>query len=277
MPGLQRPLPAQPAMVPASLPGADRPMAGPLAGVSVLVVDDSRAACEGLRLSFRHLGARLRRADSLAAARAVVTRHPPDVAIVDLGLPDGPGDALIAELAARIPRPRVIMAMSGLTGGKAAARAAGADLFVEKPLPGPRALGDLLLPHLSGHPPPGQGPVRRGWRSVAAILAGGDRGDGDGRQGRAAPSTAPPDPQALADDLHLALGLLTAGQGGALPGPATAPAYVVAFLAGIGRMTGDAALVVAARQAAGDAGAVPALRQLVQARIAGLPDAFGRG
>ena len=71
----------------------------PLQGLTLLIVDDSRFACDALRLILQRSGARLRRAESLEVARLHLGCYVPDLAIVDLGLPDGRGEVLIAELA----------------------------------------------------------------------------------------------------------------------------------------------------------------------------------
>ena len=85
----------------------------PLAGLTVLVVEDSRYACEAMRLLCQHSGARLRRADSLAAAARHLRVYRPDVLIVDLGLPDGPGEALIARDGDRLLRLKGILDVEG--------------------------------------------------------------------------------------------------------------------------------------------------------------------
>ena len=77
-----------------------RPAARPFLGLRLLLVEDSRFAAEAVRLMCLKSGARLRRADSLAAAHRHLAAYVPAVTIVDLGLPDGPGESLIAELAA---------------------------------------------------------------------------------------------------------------------------------------------------------------------------------
>ena len=105
-------------------PGRTAP-ALPLQGLTILVVEDSRFACEALRLIAQRAGARLRRAETLETARAHLRTYRPDVAIVDLGLPDGRGEALIRELVLARPRTAAIIGMSGLPSGRPSALAAG--------------------------------------------------------------------------------------------------------------------------------------------------------
>jgi CheY-like chemotaxis protein len=81
-----------------------------LQGVTILAVEDSRFACEALRLIARRAGARLRRAETMAAARDHLRVYRPDVVLIDLGLPDGRGDALIRDLAQGPRRPSVVPA-----------------------------------------------------------------------------------------------------------------------------------------------------------------------
>ena len=88
-------------------PTADRP----LLGVMVLVVEDSRYACEAVRLMCQRSGARVRRAESLASANRHLTAYRPRVAIIDLGLPDGSGLTLIEQLARSEPRIDAIIAI----------------------------------------------------------------------------------------------------------------------------------------------------------------------
>ena len=97
--------------------------ARPLLGLTVLAVEDSRFACEALRLLCLRSGARIRRADSLRAARRHLRVYRPTVVIIDLGLPDGNGVDLIQALSSASPRP-----------GQADAMAAGADGFIDKPI-----------------------------------------------------------------------------------------------------------------------------------------------
>ena len=108
--------------------------ARPLLGLTVLAVEDSRFACEALRLLCLRSGARIRRADSLRAARRHLRVYRPTVVIIDLGLPDGNGVDLIQGLSTAAPRPEVILGTSGDNFGQAEAMAAGADGFIEKPI-----------------------------------------------------------------------------------------------------------------------------------------------
>lgn len=108
--------------------------ARPLLGLTVLVIEDSRFACEAMRLLCLRSGARIRRADCLRSARRHLQVYRPSVVIVDLGLPDGDGTDLITELTQTEPRVDVVLATSGDTNGEEVAIAAGADGFLEKPI-----------------------------------------------------------------------------------------------------------------------------------------------
>jgi CheY-like chemotaxis protein len=108
--------------------------ARPLMGLTILVVEDSRFACEAMRLLCLRSGARIRRADCLRSARRHLQVYRPSVILIDLGLPDGNGVDLIAELAQTQPRVDAIIAISGDTHMEPDARAAGADGFMDKPI-----------------------------------------------------------------------------------------------------------------------------------------------
>lgn len=130
----------------------------PLMGLTVLVVEDSRFACEALRLLCLKSGARIRRADSLRAARRHLRVYRPSVVVIDLGLPDGSGIDLIRELARTQPRPVAILATSGDPAGREEALRAGANGFLEKPI---HSLGDFQEAVLAHLPPEAQPPGPR--------------------------------------------------------------------------------------------------------------------
>lgn len=212
-----------------TLPRAANPLSGlPLRGVTLLAVEDSRYAADALRLICQQAGARLRRVESLAAARAHLAVYRPDVAIVDLGLPDGCGADLIAEFAAQgLP----VLAISGAPEGRERALDAGAVAFLEKPMPS--VAGFLRL-------------IRQLVAGVGAEPA--------------APDIAPPaaDPLALRDDLARAAALV-AGEDGATP-------YVAGFVRSLARAAGDPALEAAALQASAAGGRL-VLSHLIAERL----------
>ncbi len=106
----------------------------PLLGLTVLVIEDSRFACEAMRLLCLRSGARIRRADSLRSAKRHLQVYRPSVAIIDLGLPDGNGVDLIEELVNNSPRPQVVLGTSGDPYSQDMALKAGADGFLAKPV-----------------------------------------------------------------------------------------------------------------------------------------------
>lgn len=108
--------------------------ARPLLGLTILVVEDSRFACEALRLLCLRSGARIRRADCLKSARRHLQVYRPSVVIVDLGLPDGSGAELIEEMNSAAPRVGIILGTSGDDMARATCVAAGADGFLAKPV-----------------------------------------------------------------------------------------------------------------------------------------------
>ena len=195
----------------------------PLLGLTVLVVEDSRFACEAMRLLCLSSGARIRRADCLRSARRHLMSYRPTVVIVDLGLPDGSGLDLIAEIAAGRPRLPALLATSGDGGAAGAALAAGADAFLPKPVESLSAFQRTVLGALPAAPGP---------RAPGAAPAEDDR--------------VHPDPLALRDDLaHVADLLGDDPQGVVLD-------YLAQFLSGVALSAHDAPLRAAAEALALD-------------------------
>lgn len=126
----------------------------PLLGVTVLVVEDSRFACEALRLMCLRSGARIRRADCLASARRHLAIYRPCVMLVDLGLPDGNGTELIAEVV-NAPNPPVVLATSADDFAEPVAIAAGAQGFLPKPHDSLAVFQESILAHLPKNRQPG--------------------------------------------------------------------------------------------------------------------------
>ncbi len=108
--------------------------ARPLLGLTVLVVEDSRYACEAMRLLCLRSGARIRRADCIRSARRHLQVYRPSVVVIDMGLPDGNGADLIAELAQTEDGKSVVLATSGDNTLAQEAMTAGAQGFLSKPI-----------------------------------------------------------------------------------------------------------------------------------------------
>ena len=129
-------------------PGRFPTQARPLTGLTLLVVDDSRFACDAFRLLALRSGARTRRADSLVAAERHLEICRPSVIIVDQGLPDGDGAELIARLHCACPRIGIILGTSGDDAAGAEVLAAGADGFLAKPVNSLAVFQELILSSL---------------------------------------------------------------------------------------------------------------------------------
>lgn len=124
--------------------------------ISVLVVEDDAA----LRGEFVAMidatpGIELRAAvGDLAAARAALAAHgAPDVLIVDLGLPDGDGTALISELAAAAPETcALVVTVFGDEGHVISALEAGAKGYLLKDATLDEFVRAVRLVHEGGSP-----------------------------------------------------------------------------------------------------------------------------
>jgi len=211
----------------------------PLLGLTILLVEDSRFASEAMRQMCLASGARLRRADSLVAARRHLAAYCPSLAIVDLGLPDGDGQDLIAEMAADTTRRVPVLATSGDDGAAGRAHAAGAEGFLTKPVAGLGAFQAAVLALL----PPEARP--RGPRPVTG-------------------NTATPDPLTLREDLGHARDMLRDSA------DAESRRYAVDFLGGVARCAQDddlAALATAARDAVDGAAALDRLDAALATRL----------
>lgn len=122
--------------------------ARPLLGLTILVIEDSRYACEAMRLLCLRSGARIRRADCIRSARRHLQVYRPSVVIIDLGLPDGDGSELIEELTQTDPRVDVVLGTSGDLSGEDTAIAAGADGYLPKPVTSLALFQQVILSNL---------------------------------------------------------------------------------------------------------------------------------
>jgi two-component system KDP operon response regulator KdpE len=103
------------------------------AATRVLVVDDEPQLVRALRITLSARGYLVRTAVDGRSALSDAASHPPDIVILDLGLPDIEGLEVIEGLRGWTQAP--IIVLSGRTGGadKVEALDAGADDYVTKP------------------------------------------------------------------------------------------------------------------------------------------------
>lgn len=211
----------------------------PLTGLTILTVEDSRYASEALRLMCQRSGARLRRTDTIAAARRHLAVYRPDVIIIDMGLPDGSGADLIADLRRDALFFGLILGSSGDPDMRANAMRAGAADFLEKPVD---SLATFVATILDCALPAPFDPQ-----------TGGDH--------------VLPDPLALQDDIHRAANLISEGSSAARP-------YVTNFVRSIARSSHDPRLEEAARLAMDQTGGMENLAMALSRRLHRGPGPF---
>ncbi len=202
---------------------------------TLLLVEDSRLSSDAIRMMFRGAAGRMRRADSLRSARRHLSLYLPDAILIDLGLPDGSGLDLIAEVARHQPRVPRIIAISGQPEMEAAAYDHGADAFLAKPIQSLAHFRTLLAPDFF--------PI-----SQADAPAIGPHSIGT----------------AARDDFYIALDLLLMGKTQAQR------AYALQFIEGVARMLKDAELLSAVQQAEPEDPPKTVI-QLLRARLRGQP------
>ena len=218
--------------------------ARPLLGLTVLVVEDSRYACEAMRLLCLRSGARIRRADCIRSARRHLQVYRPSVVVADMGLPDGNGADLIAKLAQAVKEKSVVLATFGDDMLEPEAMAAGAQGFLGKPITSLAVFQQMVLAALpADRQPPG----------LRAIVD----------------EQVSPDEIAYYDDINYAAELLDN-----LPND-KALDYIAQFLEGVARSVQDnrmeqAARALASKRATGEAttSEMAQIAGLIQQRLA---------
>ena len=152
----------------------------------------------------------------MTSARRHLRIYRPDVAIVDMDLPDGDGAELISELAQANPRTQTNISLSADPSRATAAMEAGVDSFIEKPLNSVTGFQSAILMNLPNH------------RRPMDI--------------RLLPDLAfEADQRALREDLVHALDLLNNKEG-------AQPGYLAAFIAGVAHTASDPTLEQAAER-----------------------------
>jgi two-component system KDP operon response regulator KdpE len=105
----------------------------------VLIVEDSALVASAMRLLLEDAGHSVTEAGSVAAAveAVAVASRVPDVALLDLTLPDGDGLRVLAQLRAMGREPRIAVAVTGRDdpGVRERCLAAGCHAVLLKPVP----------------------------------------------------------------------------------------------------------------------------------------------
>jgi two-component system KDP operon response regulator KdpE len=99
----------------------------------ILVVDDDRQLLRALRINLTTRGYEVQLAPDGATALAMAGRHPPDLMIVDLGLPDLDGVEVVEGIRGWSSAPVIVLSARHLEQAKVRALDAGADDYVTKP------------------------------------------------------------------------------------------------------------------------------------------------
>ena len=100
---------------------------------TVLVVDDDPALVRALGINLRARGYRVHAAGTGADALRLAASSPPDAVVLDLGLPDMDGSAVIAGLRGWSSVPILVLSGRSDSADKVDALDAGADDYVTKP------------------------------------------------------------------------------------------------------------------------------------------------
>jgi two-component system, OmpR family, KDP operon response regulator KdpE len=99
----------------------------------VLVVDDEPQILRALRINLRARDYQVDVAETGAEALAMAARHPPDLVILDLGLPDLDGVEVIGGLRGWTQAPIIVLSGRADSTDKVEALDAGADDYITKP------------------------------------------------------------------------------------------------------------------------------------------------
>jgi two-component system KDP operon response regulator KdpE len=106
----------------------------------ILVIEDEPAIRDVLRVLLGKEGYLLVEAGTAARGEVEARSHKPDLLLVDLGLPDGDGLAVIRRVRAWSPVPIIVLSARTLEEQKIAALDAGADDYITKPFSAPELL-----------------------------------------------------------------------------------------------------------------------------------------
>lgn len=101
--------------------------------INILLVEDDERIRNYIKTTLNSVGYAVLEAATVSMARTMTASYAPELMILDLGLPDGDGIALIAELRKRSQMPVIVVSARDHERDKVAALDAGADDYVTKP------------------------------------------------------------------------------------------------------------------------------------------------
>jgi two-component system, OmpR family, KDP operon response regulator KdpE len=106
----------------------------------ILLVDDELAIRRFLRASLADAGYRVQEAETGEQAIRLAAQQPPDLVVLDLGLPDSDGQEVLKKLREWLKAPIVVLSARDQEAQKIAALDSGADDYLCKPF----STGELL-------------------------------------------------------------------------------------------------------------------------------------
>src|SRR5256886_10361613 len=125
----------------------------------ILVVDDDRQLLRAQRINLAARGYQVQLAPDGTSALAMAAKQPPDLVIVDLGLPDMDGVAVVQGIRGWSAVPVIVLSARHLEQSKVRALDAGADDYVTKPF-GMDELLARIRAALRRAAPAAQAPIR---------------------------------------------------------------------------------------------------------------------
>jgi two-component system KDP operon response regulator KdpE len=140
------------------VPEAPRAGNQPTPKPRILVVDDDQQLLRALRINLTARGYDVILAPDGATALAAAGRHPPDLVVVDLGLPDLDGVEVVEGLRGWSTVPVIVLSARDQEQSKVRALDAGADDYVTKPFGMDELLARVRAALRRGAPAP-QAPV----------------------------------------------------------------------------------------------------------------------
>jgi two-component system KDP operon response regulator KdpE len=114
-------------------------------GLNVLVVEDDAPMRRFLRAALDNEGYRVSEAASGRDAMQTVLGHPPDLILLDLGLPDMDGMAILERVREWSQVPVIVLSARGQEGDKVKALNAGADDYLTKPFGVPELMARIRV------------------------------------------------------------------------------------------------------------------------------------